>query len=293
VFETALEIANRYTFPFVGLRRRPGGAHESTLAAFVVLGSNGWVLTAAHVVDQLLAVRRESGSGHGVSAHGASGEREADGVSGAAGADHGGVTRLRHSEVWALPGFERSRPRLAEARVDRLRDLALVRLEPVDDVSAGAAPVFRDTAAHPIRPGLSVCRLGYPFYEVKAEFDEETNSFKIAPRAFPVPRFALDGIVARFHQRSTDDGRVATFVETSTPGLRGQSGGPLLDSRGRICGIQSHTVHLDLGFDARFKRDGAEVVERQFLNVGAAIHVQDVLDFLDEQGVPHGDISRA
>jgi hypothetical protein len=278
VFETALDIANRYTFPFVGLTLRAPGVLDSTLAAFVALGRGGWVLTAGHVVDRLLTARRQSGTDIQAGATTEVGDALDPGPSAS--------DILRHSEIWALPGFERTRPRLAEARVDRLRDLALVRLEPADAASASPAPVFRDAGVHPIRPGLGVCRLGFPFYEVKAEFDEEADSFRIAPKAFPVPRFALDGMVSRFRERSAGDGRTATFIETSAPGLRGQSGGPLLDVQGRICGIQSHTVHLDLGFDARFERAGEEVVERQFLNVGAAIHVAEVAAFLDEHGVP-------
>jgi hypothetical protein len=102
------------------------------------------------------------------------------------------------------------------------------------------------------------------------------------------PRFALEGIVSRF-QAVKVEGREtpATFIETSSPGLRGQSGGPLLDVAGRVCGVQSHTAHLDLGFDASYQRDGERVVERQFLNIGRASHVDGVLAFLDEHGVSH------
>ena len=135
---------------------------------------------------------------------------------------------------------------------------------------------------------MSVCRLGYPFHDISAEWSEPSHEFKLPPQAFPVPAFALEGIVARFHRIAADDGSgEATFVETSTPGLRGQSGGPLLDVEGRVCGIQSHTTHLDLGFDARYGVGDQIVTERQFLNVGAATHVADVVAFLAETNVTH------
>lgn len=38
------------------------------------------------------------------------------------------------------------------------------------------------------------------------------------------------------------------FIETSTPRLRGQSGGPIFDVNGAIWAIQSQTHHLKLGF---------------------------------------------
>ena len=113
-----------------------------------------------------------------------------------------------------------------------------------------------------------------------------TASSRCRQGAFPVPSFALDGIVSRFRRVTADDGSAqATFVETSTPGLRGQSGGPLLDAAGRVCGIQSHTIHLDLGFDAQFSAGDGVACERQFLNVGESTHVADVIALLDEVGV--------
>jgi hypothetical protein len=42
--------------------------------------------------------------------------------------------------------------------------------------------------------------------------------------------------------------RAAKFVEMSSPGLRGQSGGPRFDVNGMVWGLQSRTQHLALGF---------------------------------------------
>ena len=49
----------------------------------------------------------------------------------------------------------------------------------------------------------------------------------------------------------------------------------------RICGIQSRTLHLPLGFSPKVQRDGREVVEHQFLNTGLATHLTEVLAFLN------------
>ena len=135
---------------------------------------------------------------------------------------------------------------------------------------------------------MSVCRLGFPFYDVPARYNEERDEFVLDDRAFPVPRFALDGIVARFNRRIAEDGvSSALYIETSTPGLRGQSGGPLLDTSGRVCGVQSHTTHVDLGFDAQYATQDGVVTERQFLNVGAATHVDEVRALLDSADVKY------
>lgn len=261
MFRQAVRRASHFTFPFVGLRRRSSGEIYSTMGAFVVLGAHGWVLTSSHLVGEIMSVEQEV----------------ADST---AGSPSDACTD--HAEIWALPGFVETRPRLVEHVTHQLADLAVVRLEPFDAAPIAEWPVLRDISANPIEQGMSVCRLGYPFHDIAAGWDAEHREFELGQDAFPVPSFALDGIVSRFHRISSEDeSDAATFIETSTPGLRGQSGGPLLDVEGRVCGVQSHTSHLDLGFDARFLAGESVVVERQFLNAGAATHISDVMALLD------------
>jgi hypothetical protein len=268
VFTQSIEIASGFTSPYVGLRRRADGEVFTTIGAFVVLDADGWVLTAGHVVDEILAAQTGNE------------------MAGDAGEGGGGVTA--HTELWAVPGFMSTRPRLVEAQVNRVADIGVCRLEPFDPEAICAVPVLRDTLRAPIEQGMSVCRLGFPFCDVPATYDTDRDEFTFDERAFPVPRFALDGIVARFNRRFGDDGTTsALYIETSTPGLRGQSGGPLLDTAGRVCGVQSHTAHIDLGFDARYPTDVGTVTERQFLNVGTATHVDEVRAMLDAVGVKY------
>ena len=270
MFTRAVRTASEFTFPYVGLRRRRCGQVHTSIGAFVILDAEGWAITSAHVVEEIMAAERECTGG------------VADGATLPAG------SCCDHAEIWALPNFTETPPRLAEAIVRPLADLALVRFEPFDGAPIAGFPVLRDPAKHPIEQGMSVCRLGYPFHDISAEWSDSGHEFKLPPQAFPVPSFALDGMVARFHRVSAPDGSAdATFIETSTPGLRGQSGGPLFDLQGRVCGIQSHTTHLDLGFDARYGLGDQTVTERQFLNVGAATHIADVLALLDEAKVKH------
>ncbi len=265
MFTGAVRVATAFTNPYVGLRRRRGGTVFTTMGAFIVVNSDGWILTSAHVIDEIVGREHETQA--------ADGETCADGI-------------VAHVELWALPGFSETKPRLVEAHVNRVADVAVCRLEPFDAMSITGFPVLRDTYAEPIDQGMSVCRLGFPFCDVPATFAEDRGEFVLEEHAFPVPRFVLDGVVARFNRRFAEDGDAsAVFIETSTPGLRGQSGGPLLDVGGRLCGVQSHTEHIDLGFDAQYATDEGPVTERQFLNVGAASHVDEVRAMLDSAEV--------
>jgi len=266
MFVHAIDVASRFTNPFVGLRRRANGEVFATMGAFIVVNDEGWILTSAHILEDI-----------------PSGSNDPD----AAENDPTGERVVAHSELWAIPGFMSSQPQLVEAHINQVADLGVGRLEPFIG-EALAYPVFRDTATNPIEQGMSVCRLGFPFYDVPARYNEERDEFVLDDRAFPVPRFALDAIVARFNRRIAEDGASsALYIETSTPGLRGQSGGPLFDTTGRVCGVQSHTTHVDLGFDAQYTTQDGVVTERQFLNVGAATHVDEVRALLDSAGVTY------
>jgi len=79
-------------------------------------------------------------------------------------------------------------------------------------------------------------------------------------------------------------------IEMSTPGLRGQSGGPLFDTDGKIYGMQSATNHFHLGFDMRDKEiiyDGkkSKISNHPFLHVGICVHVDKIKTFLAEHKI--------
>jgi hypothetical protein len=134
-----------------------------------------------------------------------------------------------------------------------------------------------------IKQGKSLCRLGYPFpefnnfqYNASNDDIEWTNSGNTNSPVFP-----LDGIITRF---GVDDNQIIS-IEMSTPGLRGQSGGPLFDSEGLVYGVQNMTSHLHLGFDMKDKEiinDGkkTKISNYPFLHVGHCIHVDRIKEFL-------------
>ena len=139
-----------------------------------------------------------------------------------------------------------------------------------------------------VKQGKSLCRLGYPF--------PEFNNFRHNPDTDDIewtatgnalsPGFPMDGIVTRFG----GDGQQIISIEMSTPGLRGQSGGPLFDSDGLIYGMQHMTSHLHLGFDIRDKEIVHEgrlmkVSNYPFIHVGHCIHVDRIKEFLRQHQV--------
>ena len=75
------------------------------------------------------------------------------------------------------------------------------------------------------------------------------------------------------------------FIETSSPGLRGQSGGPVFDCKGTVWGIQSRTIHYPLGFSPPVPGGKPHEKEHQFLNVGWAVHVETIVGALRHSGI--------
>ena len=92
--------------------------------------------------------------------------------------------------------------------------------------------------------------------------------------------------MTRFIEAGTSSAGIqAHLLETSSPGLRGQSGGPIFDTDGRVWALQSRTTHLPLGFSPEVEVNGKEVTEHQFLNVGWGVHSETIIDFANLHGV--------
>lgn len=167
-------------------------------------------------------------------------------------------------------------------------DLALLRFEGFQKISFSGNPVFlqSDQLA---QPGQMLCRLGFPFpeftnFQLNLEKDQLEWSNTGQPRS---PRFPIDGMLTRF--LGDKNGKIYG-IELSTPGLRGQSGGPLFDTEGRIVGMQSRTKHLHLGFDIEDKEVIAhgkvkKVNDYAFIHLGECIHVSVIKEFMTQHGV--------
>lgn len=169
-------------------------------------------------------------------------------------------------------------------------DLALIKLEGFANMLTSGFPVFLQNDQE-TQPGQLLCRLGFPFpeftnFQLNSELDQLEWTKTGQPRS---PRFPIEGMVTRF--LGDKNGKVYG-IEMSTPGLRGQSGGPLFDQEGRIAGMQSRTKHLHLGFDIEDKEVIAhgkvkKVNDYAFIHLGECIHVSVLKEFMDQQGVSY------
>lgn len=168
-------------------------------------------------------------------------------------------------------------------------DLAILKLKGfTSKIYTGYAVFARNS--NELQPGLFLCRLGYPFPEFSNFIYNEVEE-KISWSSQPtrVVRFPIDGMVTR--HLASPDGKISG-VELSTPGLRGQSGGPLFDQQGLIYGMQSMTNHLHLGFDMKNQEmisggKKIKITNQPCLHVGHCIHVDVIKEFLSTNGVKY------
>lgn len=133
-----------------------------------------------------------------------------------------------------------------------------------------------------IKPGTSLCKLGFPFTQVNATYNEQSNSFIVPPNLFPVPLFPIEGIYTRnINMGKTKDGLMdINYLETSSPGLKGQSGGPIFDTEGNIYAIQSKNTTVPMGFKGIVESNKKKVEENQFINFGIGVHPKTIYDLL-------------
>jgi hypothetical protein len=286
VFSRACAEGNRFTFPVVISSRRWSGRVESGVGCFVLLNDRGWIVTSAHV---FAGAQEATNHAPLIGAHQAEaariegdaalspGQRQSSLARHAKGADPSWMTH--HSMWWARDGV-----RLADITVDGDRDLAVGRLEPFAPPAGQPYPVLKKPDVN-FEPGRSLVRIGHPFHQIDVTFDPATSAFAI--NNSQLPKFPLEGIFTRTVLLSQDGRPPRRYVETSSPGLRGQSGGPLLDAAARIWGIQSRTEHIALGFNPEIEVGGKRQVVPQFINLGWASHVAELIAILDERRIAY------
>jgi len=286
MFASGVGVAAAFTRPVLISTRRQSGKIETDCGSYVLVNSQGWILTAAHVAGAQVKCNEDKGKYDAYCAARAAIESDTSLTKGyrkqrlnALEVDPDWITNVSYwwgssttvaSGLWHLDG---------------LADLGVVKLENHNWPGDQKFAKFGDPAVE-LPQGQSLCKLGFPFHEFKTTFDETNGRFVINEFP-PLVRYPLDGIVTRYNSVQAPDGsRSVKFVEMSTPGLKGQSGGPWFDVCGTVWGIQSRTHSLRLGFTPEVQVKSKKVTEHQFLNVGAASYISEIVRFLNQHNVP-------
>ena len=288
MFETAIERAAGFTRPIHTIYRYYGSIQvNSGAASLFIINSDGWALTCRHVAEQLAAAdpiqaqydafktERDATAGDKKKRHLLRNIEKRHGM------NRSKIIELKHMFVNCVEG-----PLNCQVHLHPSYDVALLKFTGFTRLLCISFPVFARTGTD-LKQGRQLCRLGFPFPEFSNfEYDPSTESIRwSAGGQQQTPQFPIDGMLTRL---LADGGNVIGF-EISTPGLRGQSGGPAFDTEGRVWGMQASTAHLDLDFDVDMEvfREGTRkrVKDSAFLHVGQCCHVDLLKQFMRENNV--------
>lgn len=285
MFVQAIKKARRFTLPIVACFVGPeNNSPGSSIGACVVVNKDGWILTANHILQDLESLQsRKDSYDHYHAEHKAAVEaiqqnkgllndQKSKKIKKLAGAPDGSL--LDFTVLWG--GQEGCS--LDAAHVNAAADIALCKLSGFD-ASAVETAVFKNPADG-VDPGTPICRLGFPFMKIQQSYDAVARVFSVdlSNLAF----FPNEGIMTR----EVEDPPYGLMIETSSAGLKGQSGGPMFDTNGTVWAIQSLTGHLALGFSPKVPSGPQKgQVEHQFMNLGRGAHPKVIAQLLSAAGI--------
>jgi len=285
MFARACKRASGFTRPVVISRRYFDRSTDCGCGAFVVVNDEGWIVTAAHLLSAYGRIQQDAeeivryyNTIHRIEQEERLLREERFEKIRSLPDNPKWITNL--SYWWGKDGVQ-----LTDIRYLPEGDLVLGRLFPFDPNAWQDYPVFKSPADLDV--GTALCKLGYPFQKVHAAFREANNSFEMSPGVHALACFPMEGLYTRtLSGGKSGDGRYdIKFLETSSPGLRGQSGGPILDAQGTVWGVQSRTDSHAYGCISRVERDGTETEEDQCVNLGVGIHPELIARFLTDNGI--------
>lgn len=286
MFSKAYKLASCYTQPVIISLRFFDKSIECGCGAFIVLNEEGWIATAEHIWHSKFAFEKHKreianyeAQTEAIKQDSSLTEKQKKQRLKQVNTNPKWITN--HSFWWGHDSVT-----LKDIKGLPQADLLIGRLDPFNKLWIQAYPTIKNPTKN-MNPGTSICKLGFPFHEVKATFDEPSSTFKLDPSAVPLPLFPIEGIYTRniIAGKSKDGKYDIKFLETSSPGLRGQSGGPIFDTKGTVWAIQSRTHHFPLGFSPKVKKDEKVVEENQFLNAGLGVHPELLVSFLQDNSV--------
>ena len=286
MFVKAIQEVNNFTKPILFASRLLPSTVVAGSATLFFVNENGVALTCRHVADQIkagvelnqkYAAYREAKSklkpGH---------HKQLTALN----KQFGFQNNVIVEQLFTFPYLQESECNIDVIPHESL-DLAILKFRGLKKPLYQSHAVFVKDLEK-IQPGKILCRTGFPFPEFnnfKYNADIDSIEWDLTGSAY-TSSFPLEGMITRFYAEKS--GKI-TNIELSSPGLRGQSGGPLFDENGLVYGIQSATLHHHLDFSSAksVMKNGKQTVvqSHDFLNVGLCVHVDVIKEFLRKNNV--------
>ena len=286
MYKKAIKDNSKYLLPFIeGVKYYGSNEIEHALGTMMILNKNGDILTCKHIAKDFIE-------------NDALSKRYKEFLK-----EYNNAPKEEKTSIENKYGFKGNSVVLTninlpfniqgeigiEIKFHKYLDLAVIKFKNVN-FECDKYPVFSKTLPE---QGQSLCKLGYAFPEYSYfEYSKEKENIIMKQELVAsFPLFPMDGIMTRLVV--DEEGQVSMF-ETSTPGLRGQSGGPVFSPEGVVYGIQSMTRHIDLNFDVNttVKRGVSKkkVTYTPFINLGVCVTSEKIIEFLKENKIEYNSI---
>ena len=286
MYKKAIKENSKYLLPFIeGVKYYGSDEIEHALGTMMILNKNGDILTCKHIALDFIN-------------NNALGKRYKDFLN-----ELNNASKSEKAKIEEKYGIKDNSVVLTninlpfvvngeigiEIKAHKYLDLAVIHFKGVK-FECEKYPVFSKTLPE---QGQSLCKLGYAFPEYSYfEYSKKDNNIILKKEMTSnFPLFPMDGIMTRL---ILDENKDVSMFETSTPGIRGQSGGPIFSPEGVVYGIQSMTKHIDLNFDVdtTVKRgmNNKKVTYTPFINLGIGVCSTKIIEFLKENNIEFDSI---
>lgn len=285
MFSKAYEIARDFTQPLIVSYRFFDNRVECGFGTCIILNEDGWLITAAHNLNGFILYDQHKKE---IDAYEVKKQEILQNATSKEFQKRSALKQLKNDKNWITNHafwVMADEVKIEEDFYYGEHDLAFIRIDKKYLPKINSYPKIKNPDN--IKIGTSLCKLGFPFYDIKANFNEATKIFEFPPNTLPAPLFPIEGIFSRILDAGkTKDGSMdILYLETSSPGLKGQSGGPTFDINGNIWAIQSKNNTISLGFKGNVEIDGKKVEENQFINVGWGVHTKTIVELLKKHDI--------
>ena len=195
MFTNAYNKATKFTKPVIISTRTFDGEVQCGCGVFVLLNNEGWVLTVAHILNSFLASQQNKAEidKYNQTVEGIKNDQSLNEKQ-----KRKKINRITPNKKWIINHsfwWGANEIKIDEFKFFYEGDIAIGQIKDFKPVDGFEYPKFKNPKN--IKIGTSLCKLGYPFYGIKATFDESKNSFVLADGTLPLPFFPLEGMYTR------------------------------------------------------------------------------------------------
>ena len=276
MYKKSIKENSRYLIPFIeGIKYYGKDQIEHNLGTMMVLNKNGDILTCKHIANEFIA-NLELGEKYKniiKEINNVKNDKELKKIEEKYQINKDSVVLSNINLPFNVDGRVQ-----IDIKVHKYLDLAIIRFKDIK-FNMDNYPIFSKNLPE---QGQSICKLGFAFPEYDFfEYSKKQENIVMKKNIVAnFPLFPLDGIVTR---HIMDDNQELSMFEMSTPGLGGQSGGPIFNPDGIVYGIQSMTKYMKLPLNLINSNDKIDI--NPYISLGVGISSVEIIKLLEENKI--------